>query len=193
MAELNINLNIETFMANVLSAIVAKFSDDFAQITFYPLRSDMLEAQFKDVGLPAILLDLSEFEPTPSDGLLTEQLSVNLRMTAYIVYATNYPRVQSALRTKTAEIAQFIHFNQKFNSPVNPAIIERIEPEYDVNEQSSRFHCWAIEWYHEAVLEKSTFDVPLFKPTEMKVSIFPSNSVRTGLNFITEYVEIPLK
>jgi hypothetical protein len=132
------------------------------------------------IQVPALLIDLDEFEADDSDDIGTEQIACTLRFNVYAVRAYKSGN-KLALRTMTAATIAAIHRN-RWGQPVGPANVVGAFPD-QIGGNASEYEVARIEFTHEALLGASVWVEDGEVPTEVWLGYAP----RIGPEYVDDY------
>ncbi len=129
-------IDLDALHDAILQSIAAQFP---ALETVEGYRDDRLQ-----LVLPAVLVELTELEPTPDEDPMTEQLATLARFDARIVLGFRDPNVKREIRKLAAALGHHIH-QQRWGMPVGPAEVVSITPD-DFSPELDQFEVWRVEW-----------------------------------------------
>lgn len=158
-----ISLSLDALHQAILDAIAAQFP---AVSTVDAYREDR-----KQLALPAILVELEDFEAAPEDNPGTEQLPVMARFSATIVMGFREPNVQREVRKLAAALGVFVHRN-RWGQHAGPAEVLTITPD-EFDPALDNVEVWRVEWQQPLALGEGVWNNDGSIPTEVLFSIAP--------------------
>lgn len=143
----------------------------------------------RSLTVPAVLLDLTEFEAQPESDPGTEQLSVVARFEAEIIMGFRTPNVKREIRNFAAAFAAWMRLRRftRENVRTGPAQVIGCYPD-DFNPELDQYEVWRVEWLQELHLGDTVWTNEGVVPTRIMVGYSPD--VGTGNE--AEYTEIAL-
>jgi len=160
----------------ILDAIAAAFP---AVVTVADYREDR-----RDLPLPAILVELSDFEANPEEDPGTEQLPVLARFEARILIGFRTPNAEREIRKLAGALGVLVHQN-RWGKPVGPAELLTITPD-DMDPELDQYVVWRVEWQQALHLGASVWTNEGDIPTTVLYSYEPD----TGTGNEGEYEEL---
>lgn len=129
-------LNLDALHEGILTSIRDAFPD-LATVEDY--REDR---QMQPI--PAVLVEMTELEPSPDDDPGTEQLAALARFDAHIVLGFRTPQIKREIRKLAAALAFHVQGN-RWGQRVGPAEVTAIVPD-DFTPELDQFEVWRVEW-----------------------------------------------
>lgn len=124
------------------------------------------------VGLPLVVLEVSEFSPADDTG--TGELSLEATVQARLVFDPTQPVAEIAVRQLALRLALLVHQGRNFGLPVTPARLRQIAPD-GFRADLDGYLVWLVEWVHELDIgEPEELEMPVFQPVEVLFSAAPS-------------------
>lgn len=136
-----------------------------------------------ELALPAVLVNLEDFEAVPESDPLTGQLAVMSRWRAQIVIGFRTDVAQREIRRLAAAIGLFIQ-GQRWGEAVAPAEVLLIAPD-DFEPALDQFVVWSVEWQQIIHLGESVWG-----GGEMPERVLVSWVPKVGIPHEGDYVEI---
>lgn len=139
MADIDTALDFDLMHAQIVAQMQAQFPA-FKTVEFY--RDDEAEG----VPTPAILLEISEGEPEPSEDAGTGQLPICLRFEARIIMGVRTPEVKKAVRKAALALSAWL-YDRSWGNGVNAAPCQVIacgSDEFDP--RLDKWAVWRVEW-----------------------------------------------
>jgi hypothetical protein len=148
-------------------AIVAGLRTKLADVTGLTVE-DYPDVQ-RRVTLPAVLIELSEFEPNDDAG--TGELDVWGHFEARCVFDPNAAGAQRAVRALAMQVANAAN-REQWGQPVSPAEIldvaeDGFKPDLD------GYLVWRVEWRHKFTVGESIWTLPGVQPREIWLGVAP--------------------
>ncbi|MEY8099041.1 hypothetical protein AB9F29_16690 [Falsihalocynthiibacter sp. S25ZX9] len=154
-------------LGDALDIVVASLAAQFP--TFKTVAAE--DESRSELKVPALIVQMSEIEPSPDTDVHTGQLPCFVRFEARIVLGNRTAKVRREVVKAAGAIATFIHSN-RLGVEWGPAVIGAIEPD-EFSPIANKFDVWRIEWVHEANLGDSYFVDDGVTPTELLISFAP--------------------
>jgi hypothetical protein len=124
------------------------------------------------VGLPLVVLEVSEFSPADDSG--TGELSLEATVQARLVIDPTQPGADIAIRQLAVRLAMLVHQGRSFGLPVTPGRLRQIAPD-GFRADLDGYLVWLIEWVHELDIgEPEELDMPVFQPVTVLFSVAPA-------------------
>jgi hypothetical protein len=137
--DVNPFLDLDALHAAIESEITAQYPD-LKVVEFYR------EEERKQLPLPAILLDLTEFEVETDKDPGTGQLAVNARFEAEIIFGFNTPNVKREIRKFAAAFAAWLRL-RRWKGIVGPDAVQVIGCYRDAfHPQLDKYEVWRVEF-----------------------------------------------
>lgn len=171
-----LGVDIEAMHTAIAAQIAAAFPA-FRTVEFY--RDD---ESLAGMLTPALLLEMSEAEPSPEFDPGTEQWSTLLRFEAHLILADVSGITQIELRKAATALASWLNLRRWSSITSGPCMVIACEPD-ELAPQVDGFGQWRIEWTNHALIGVSVWDNSGGVP-ESCYSFVP----RIGLAHEPEYV-----
>src|SRR5881392_1053749 len=127
-------MDMDALHAAIVADIQAQFPD-LQLVEFY--RTE----ERKGMPLPAVLLNLTEFENEPDVDPGTEQLAVTARFEAEIIMGFRTPNVKREIRKFSAAFAAWLRLRRWTNVRTGPAQVIGCYPD-DFNPELDQYEVW---------------------------------------------------
>jgi hypothetical protein len=151
MADCNTTLDFDLMHAQIEAQIQAAFPA-IKTVEFY--RDDENEA----IPAPAILLEMSEVEPDPTEDDGTGQLPAFMRFEARIVMGIRTPSVKAAVRKAACALAGWLHLRAWGNGVMaGPCIVIVCAPD-EFDPRLDKWAVWRVEWRQQVFLGDNVWD-----------------------------------
>jgi len=176
---------ITTDLAALHQAIVDAIAAQFPSMqTVADYREDRT-----NLPMPAILVELEDFEAAPDDNPGTEQLMVFARFAATIVIGFRTESAKREIRRLAAALGVFVHRNRwgTAHGYVGPAEVLTITPD-EFDPEMDRVEVWRVEWRQMLALGDGVWVNDGSLPTEILYSFVPE----IGVPFEEEYEPVDL-
>lgn len=134
--------NTEVTLDQVHDGIVSTLQTQFPAVHVEAYRTDR-----KELPVPAILVELTEFEDAPDHDPGTGQLAVLATFEAIVVIGFRQPdgrNPKREVRNLAAAVAAFARL-QRWGCPIGPAMVTGAHPD-DFHPELDQFEVWAVEW-----------------------------------------------
>lgn len=154
-------------LGEALDVVVASLAAQFTSFKTVAAEDESRDA----LKVPALIIQMSEIEPSPDADPHTGQLPCYIRFEARVVMGHRTPEVRREVVKAAGAIATFIHSN-RLGVSWGAAVIGIIEPD-EFSPIADKFDVWRIEWVHEANLGATYFVNDGVTPTEILVSYVP--------------------
>ena len=119
----------------------------FKLVEFY--REESERRAPSALQLPALLLELTEFEVDNANNPGTEQLPLIARFEARVIDTFDQDRTKINIRVLATQLAYYIHKNRRFhalnNHAVGPASVDRIEADH-FDPDLDRYQVWRVDF-----------------------------------------------
>lgn len=168
-------VDLDTLHQAVVDAIAAAMPQ-FRSVQSYPSSRAALP-------LPAVLVDLEDFEADPDADPGTEQLAVVARFRARVILGMSTADLQRQVRKAATSVANVVHLN-RWGLPVGPARVTVIAPDA-FDPDFDQYEVWGVEWGQSVHLGASVFEEGVL-PSEVLVGIDPE----TGPDHIADYTQV---
>lgn len=169
-------IDLDAVHQAVLAALAAQFPS-VATVEDY-------RTERQSLPLPAILVELEDFEAVPEEDPGTGQLAARARFVARIVLSFRTASAERAIRKLAAAVGAFAHLN-RWGVPVEPAQVLTIAPE-EFEPELDQFVCWSVEWQQVVHLGASVWTPEGKLPEEVLYSYEP----RVGIPYEPWYTEL---
>ena len=136
----NTYVDLDALHDAIVADIKAQFPD-LQTVEFY--RTD----ERQGLPLPAVILNLSEFENEPDADPGTEQLAVTARFEAEIIMGFRVPNVKREIRKFSAAFAAWMRLRRftRENVHTGPAQVIGCYPD-DFDPELDNYEVWRMEW-----------------------------------------------
>ncbi|WP_432256072.1 hypothetical protein [Limimaricola sp. AA108-03] len=168
-------LDLDTLHTAIASAVSAAMPQ-FRSVQSYPTSRSGLP-------LPAVLVELEDFEAAPDADPGTEQLAVVARFRAHVILGMSTPDLQRQVRKAATSLAHVVHLN-RWGLPVEPARVTLIAPD-PFDPALDQYEVWAVEWEQVLHLGASVFEEGVL-PSDVLVGIDPE----TGPDHVADYQSV---
>jgi hypothetical protein len=166
MSDPNAFLDLDALHDAITNDIKAQFPD-LQLVEFY--RTEERAA----VPLPAVILDLTEFEADPECDPGTEQLAVNARFEAEIIFGFNSPNVKREIRKFAAAFAAWLRLRRWTGIVTDAAKVMGCYRD-DFNPEFDQYEIWRVEWSQVMYLGTNTWTNDGTIPTQVMVGYSPN-------------------
>ncbi|KVE36757.1 hypothetical protein, partial [Burkholderia sp. TSV86] len=166
----------------IVAEIKARFPD-LQTVEFY--RTEERRGGPDGLPLPAVLLDLSEFDPTPEIDPGTEQLAVNARFEAEIIFGFRKPTIKREIRKFAAAFGAWLRLRRWTGVRTGPAYVTSI-CRSDFNPELDQYEVWCVEWSQEIHLGNTVWTNDGSVPTQVFASVAPD----IGKDHEPDYIEV---
>jgi hypothetical protein len=174
----NATLDLDALHDAITSDIQAQFPS-LQLVEFY--RTEERRA----IPLPAIILDLTEFEADPECDPGTEQLAVTARFEAEIIFGFNTPNVKREIRKFAAAFAAWMRLRRWTGIVTDAAKVIGCYRD-DFNPELDQYEVWRVEWTQVLYLGTNTWTNDGVIPT----TVFAGYSPEIGLGNDDEYLQV---
>lgn len=137
----NTNVDLDALHDAIVADIKAQFPD-IQTVEFY--RTEERGGGVK-LPLPAIILDLCEFDPDMEKDPGTEQLYVNARFEAEIIFGFRTPQVKRQIRKFAAAFAAWLRLRRWNGVRTGPAYVLGVQRS-DFDPALDQYEVWSVEW-----------------------------------------------
>ncbi len=134
--------NTEVSLDQVTDGIIATLATQFPGVHVDAYRMDR-----KELPLPAILVELEEFEDAPDADPGTGQLAVMALFKALVVLHFKQDgdkNPKREVRNLAAAVAAFVRL-KRWGCPIGPAHVTGAHPD-DFHPELDQYEVWAVEW-----------------------------------------------
>lgn len=169
-------INLDGLQDAIIASIAGAFP---ALATVEDYREDR-----KQLALPAVLINLTDFEPDPDADPGTEQLAAIARFEALIVIGFRTANAKREIRKLAAALGLHVHMN-RWGQPVEAARVTSIVPD-DFAPELDRFEVWRVEWQQIVHIGTSVWNNDGIIPTQVFVSFSPD----VGSDNEAEYIDV---
>jgi len=136
------------------------------------------------LALPAILVDLEDFEAAPDVDPGTEQLAVTTRWRARLILGFRTVDVYRQVRKGAAQLAHLVHLN-RWGLPVGPARVTIVGPD-PFDPDLDQYEAWVVEWEQVVHLGASVWEGVGIVPQTVYLGLEPE----TGMGNEDKYIQI---
>lgn len=173
-------IDVGDALDSVVTAFQAKFTD-FATVA--------AEDQSRtELAVPAIIIQLTDFEPMLDRDPHTGQFPCHVRLEARIVLGHRTAKVRREVARAAASVAAFVHSN-RFGERWGAAQILAVEPD-EFAPQAEQFDIWRVEWAHRADLGESYFLDGGTIPTQILTSWAPEIGPPNEDQYVPEVTDV---
>ena len=176
MANADTTLDLDALHEAVIAGIAEQFPD-VATVEDY-------REERRSLPLPAILVELVDFEANPEDDPGTEQLPVLARFEARVIIGFREPVAERAIRRLAGALGAFVHL-RRWGQPVGPAEVLTISPD-DFEPDLDQYLVWRVEWQQPVHLGATVWVSDEALPETVLYSYTP----RVGIPYEEEYREL---
>ena len=157
MTDANTNVSLEALEGAIEAAIKAQFPT-IGTVEFY-------REERRPVVAPAVLLEMSEFEPhKASFDAGTGQLVVDATFEARLLLPFKVPRVKQEIRKLAASFAAWIHLRRWPGIPNGECQFMSAYPDGFSVEQD-QYEAWRVTWEQKIFLGDTVWTAPDWGPT----------------------------
>lgn len=189
-------IDLDKLHLAIATDIKARFPE-LVTVEFY--RGEGLNDR-KSLTAPACLLDLTEFEASPSDDSGSGQLSVVANFEAALVISFKTPDAKRKIRKLAASVAAWLH-NHRWVNPDNTAkrlptgpceVIGAYRDDFhgmmtgERDRPLDQFEIWKVEWRQKVDLGESVWNETGLVPNQIFLGISPD----IGPAHIEDYIEV---
>jgi hypothetical protein len=164
MTNANTEITIDQLQTAITTNIAAQFPD-LKTVALYD------EDDRDGNPLPAVFVEVEDFEAYPDEDPGTEQTAVQLRISARIVIGFRTAKAKTEIRRLAAALAHFVNQN-RWGLPVSPAEFLVAGPD-DFDPGLDQFETWRVEWQQIVHLGTSVWESDDTTPTEILYSWRP--------------------
>ena len=104
----------------------------------------------KRLCIPAIIVQISDIEPSPDDEPFTGQFPCRIRFEAWLIEGFRGIEMRRKILNRAARLATFVHCN-RFGVYWGAAEILSVAPD-DFSPRADKYEIWRVEWMHQADL-----------------------------------------
>lgn len=162
------NANTEITIEQMQDAITTSIAAHFPALKAVALYD---EDDRDGKPLPAVFVEIEDFEGAPDANPGTEQTAVQLRISARIVIGFRTAKAKTEIRKLAAAMAHFVNLN-RWGLPVSPAEFLVAGPD-DFEPGLDQFETWRVEWQQIVHLGESVWESDDTTPTEILYSWRP--------------------
>ena len=167
-------------LGEALDAVVAALTAKFPVVHSVVAEDE----SHTDLRLPAIIVQISEIEPTPDADQHEGQFPCNVHFEARIILGHRTPKVRRLICEGSAGVAAFVH-NNRMGVPWGAGVVLACEPD-EFAPQVDKFDVWRVEWVHAANVGPFLALPDEFQPTQ----VFLSRAPEIGVPHESDYVEV---
>ena len=178
----NTNVDLDALHDAIVADIKAQFPD-IVTVEFY--RTEERKGTLAGLPLPAIILDLSEFEPDMEIDPGSEQLAVHARFEAEIIFGYRTPDVKRAIRKFAAAFSAWLRLRRWNGVRTGPAYVTSVHRS-DFNPDLDQFEVWCVEWSQPVHLGNTIWTNDGTVPTDVFVGYSPD----IGLGHKQDYEQV---
>jgi hypothetical protein len=178
----NTNVDLDALHDAIVSDIKAAFPD-LQTVEFY--RTEERKGGNAGLPLPAMILDLTEFEATPEIDPGTDQLAVNARFEAEIIFGFRTPNVKREIRKFSAAFAAWLRLKRWTGVRTGPAYVGSI-CRSDFNPELDQYEVWCVEWMQEIHLGDTVWTNDGTVPNQVLVGWSPN----IGIGHESDYEQV---
>jgi hypothetical protein len=178
MADAVTEITLDALHAAIETAIKAAFPD-LQTVEFY--RDDRGD----HIPVPACLLELTEFENTPTDDAGTGQIAMNARFEARFILGFKTPKVKLEARKLAAAFAAWLKLRRWPGVPTDEAQVIGAYPD-DFAPELDKYEVWRVEWQQLVFLGESAWKNDGVPVTTVFIGFAPN----TGPEHIQDYVQL---
>ena len=164
MTNANTEITINELQDAIVTSIALQFPD-LKTVTIYD------EEDRDGKPLPAVFVEIEDFEAYPGGDPGTEQTAVQLRISARIVIGFRTENAKTEIRMLAAAMAHFVNRN-RWGLPVSPAEFLVAGPD-DFEPALDQYEVWRVEWQQVVHLGESVWESDDTTPTEILYSWAP--------------------
>jgi hypothetical protein len=165
-----IEVTIAGFQDAVCAELQAAFPD-FKLVEFDREEDDRDELEPED--LPALLLDLTEFEHAEDDDRGTGQQPMRCRLEARLILPYRTARAKTAARTMAAAIASWLRLKRFTAEGVRTEQAQVIGAYRDEFAGQDRYVVWRVEWTQILQLGTNIYAEDFQQPPAVRFSFAP--------------------
>lgn len=169
-------IDLAALHTKIAEKIDAKFGASVKTIAAYSRYMDKIE-------VPAITFELDTIEASDPSDIGTEQLQVDLRFSAALIYSYKAGN-KFAVRLMAANFAAFLQ-GQRWGMPVTPARFIAASA-LDFDPDNAEYETWRVEWQHTCLLGPTAWPTGGALPTDVRASWVPN----IGIPHEPDYVPI---
>ncbi len=161
----NATLDLNALHDAIEAAIKAQFPD-LQTVEFY--RTE----ERKTLPLPAVILDLCEFEGEPDKDPGTDQLAMSARFEAEIIFGFRTPNVKREIRKFAAAFAAWMRLRRWPGISTDAAQVIGCYPD-EFDPDLDQYEVWRVEWSQTLYLGDNTWTNDGTIPTTVLVGYKP--------------------
>jgi hypothetical protein len=173
-------LDLDALHDAIEASIKAQFPD-LQTVEFY--RTE----ERKNLPLPAVLLNLCEFEAEPDMDTGTDQLAVSARFEAEIIFGFRTPNVKREIRKFAAAFAAWLRLRRWPGNTTDAAQVTGCYPD-DFDPELDQYEVWRVEWHQVLYLGNNVWTNDGTIPTRVLVGYAP----KIGAGHQADYTQIEL-
>ncbi|QPB08622.1 hypothetical protein KB681_gp09 [Burkholderia phage Mica] len=159
----NTDVDLDALHDAIVADIKAQFPD-LQTVEFY--RTEERKGGLEGLPLPAVILNLSEFEPDMEIDPGTQQLAVHARFEAEIIFGFRTPNVKRAIRKFSAAFAAWLRLRRWNGVRTGPAYVVSCGRS-DFNPELDQYEVWCVEWTQPVHLGNTIWTNDGTVPTEV--------------------------
>lgn len=165
----NTNVDLDALHAAIVADIKAQFTT-LQTVEFY--RTEERKGGYAGLPLPAVILDISEFDPDMEIDPGTEQLAVHARFEAEIIFGFRTPNVKMAIRKFAAAFGAWLRLRRWTGVRTGPAYVTSIARS-DFNPELDQYEVWCVEWSQPVHLGDTVWTNDGSVPTQVFAGVSP--------------------
>lgn len=150
MSDPNAFLDLDALHDAIVADIKAQFPD-LVTVEFY--RTE----ERHNLPVPAVLLDLCEFENETDLDVGTDQLAVSARFEAQIIFGFKSPNVKMEIRKFTAAFAAWLRLRRWTGISTDAAQVISCHPD-EFDPRLDEYEVWCVEWTQGLYLGNSVWE-----------------------------------
>lgn len=156
----------------IVAALAAHLGESVATVVAYPDDPDEQEDEERArLPMPAVTVELAEWEPTPDANTSTGQTILTLRWRVRAIVDKIQPRARRRVRDLGLRITHFCRDN-RFGLPIHPAEIISGAPD-DYTPGLDDLEVWAVDFTTVARFGSMTLDPEVPVPPEVYLGLAP--------------------
>lgn len=149
MADADFAVTIDGLHAAITAQLQAAFPD-LKTVEFYRALED------EGIATPALLLEMSEAEPSPDDDAGSEQAPFRLRFEARVVMQGRTPSQRQEMRKLATSLATWLWRRRWAGLPADACQVIACEPD-EFAPVVEKFVVWRVEWVQLVFLGESAW------------------------------------
>lgn len=165
----NTNVDLDALHDAIVADIKAQFPT-LQTVEFY--RTEERKGGYTGLPLPAVILDISEFDPDMEIDPGTEQLAVHARFEAEIIFGFRTPNVKREIRKFAAAFGAWMRLRRWTGVRTGPAYVTSISRS-DFNPELDQYEVWCVEWSQPVHLGNTVWNNEGAVPTQVFAGVSP--------------------